>query len=109
MYAANQQSMLQGGRYPEPPRPIGPEAIEKPRIMAMIDQLEKMLSVCHDHANSIENSADRIIGPAPAEAAGPAPTPPSVTVEQRLSQVMTSAEHLSYRLGNAAQRLNSAV
>lgn len=106
MYAAKPVGTFQS--FPDA-MPSAPTPLDKPRIVAMLDQLEKLLAVCHDHVIGIENSADRITGPVPAEAGATAPAPPCTTIEQRLSMEIGRAEHLSYRLGNVVQRLNAAV
>ena len=86
-----------------------PKVSDKPRIAMQIEQLEKVLSVCHNAANDIEHVADRILGPVPQDATKEGPPPSLETVERRIQHVISIAEGLSSRLMNASTRLNSAV
>lgn len=85
------------------------KAADKPRIVQQIEQLEKVLSSCHQSASDLEHVADRILGPTPQDTAKASPTPPSDTIERKLDQVINYAEGLSARMVNASQRLNAAV
>jgi hypothetical protein len=90
------------------PRPTA-TAVEKPRIVKQLDQLEKVIAECHHLAGSVENAADRILGPTPQDGTKDAPRPPSSTLEQRFAEAISAAELLAHRLSSAAQRLNAAV
>lgn len=84
-------------------------AIEKPRIAQQLDQMEKVLSECHQIASNIEGAANRILGPTPEDASKTAGRPPSASLDQRFAELISVAESLAHRLGAASSRLNSAV
>ena len=105
MYAGQEQA-AQMDKYPDSARITA----EKPRLQQQIDQLEKVLSGCHEFAESIEGVADRILGATPkAVGKDSQPTPPPSTVEQRLAAAIGFAEMLAARLHNAQRRLASAA
>jgi translation initiation factor 2B subunit (eIF-2B alpha/beta/delta family) len=85
------------------------KTLEKPRIASQIDQLEKLLSECHQGASALENVADRILGPTPQDTSKATTQPPMDTIERRLGEVINVAQALVERLHNASQRLNQAV
>ena len=82
---------------------------DKPRLAMQLEQLDKVLSACHQHAQDIENVADRILGPVPQDASKTAGEPPSDTIERKMAMAISYAEGLSSRLLHASQRLSSAV
>src|SRR5260221_7578227 len=84
-------------------------AIDKPRIQTQLDQLAKVLSACHESANSIDRVADRILGPTPQDASKGGEKPPVDTVERKLGEAIAWAENLCTRLQGVSNRLNSAV
>jgi hypothetical protein len=107
---AEANATQQGRRYIGGTVPMPTAApIEKPRLAQQLDQLDKVLVECHQIAGSVEQAVDRILGPVPQDCAkeGPAPVPSSV--EQKMALAINYAENLMRRLGNASQRLNSAV
>ena len=85
------------------------QTIEKPRLSQQIDQLLKILSVCHDSAGDLSHAADRILGPVPANAENGGPVPTPTSIEQRLQSVIDVADALFGRLQETTKRLNSAV
>lgn len=86
-----------------------PSAIEKPRIAQQIDHLAKVLAECHNLAGSIENVADRMLGPVPQDATKGVEKAAIDTLERRLSDTIHNAEVLVARLQSASNRLNSAI
>lgn len=85
-------------------------AIEPPRMVSQLNQLEKVLAECHHCTASVEQAADRILGPVPQEAQSKkGPEPVAASLEQRLAEAISNATYLAHRIGQASQRLNSAV
>lgn len=82
----------------------------KPRLQQQLDQLDKVLSVCHEAAGGLEGCADRLTGSVAEKQAGNAATrPPSITVEQRLAESIAVTEYLLHRLNEAGARIAQAV
>lgn len=82
---------------------------DKPRLLDALERLSKTLSMCHEHAGSLEHVADRVLGPVPQDVSkGEAVSPPD-NIERRLLDAISYAENLAGRLHNTVTRLNSAV
>lgn len=88
---------------------VSPKTADRPRLAMQLEQLSKVLGECHSVAGSIEQAADRILGPVPQEAEKTPGNPPSETIERRFAELIGVAEMLSARLQHANSRLGSAV
>ena len=86
-----------------------PKPIEKPRLQQQLDQLEKVLSGCHECASRIENAADRLLNPKPQDVGKTAERPSPNSIEGRLAMMIEIAEGLGSRLIHAANQLDQTA
>lgn len=109
MQSANQQLTGSARGYTDAMQAQGVDAIAKPRLSHQLDQLQKLLTACHQAAVGITGAADRILGPVPQNPSKDGPKPPVNSIEQRFAEAIGSAEILSGELHDVLNRLNGAV
>lgn len=84
-------------------------AVEKARLPQQLDQIQKMLSVCHQAALGLSVATDRIVGSIPQNDSKDGTAPPAGTLEQRFAETIGGVESLAARLHETLKRLNAAV
>lgn len=86
-----------------------PATLSKARLPQQLDELDKILSGCHELAGDLDRAADRILGSVPQDASKSAPQPEPSSIEARLQAAIGYAERLATRLHSTSQRMNSAA
>ena len=90
---------------------VTPPSPDQPRIVALLDGLEKHLHGCMEGHQRIQNATSRLLGAEPerAEKDPRDVSPVASSVEQRLREVLHGMEILGSRLYETSQRLDSAI
>jgi hypothetical protein len=85
-------------------------ARDVPVIQRQIEMLEKALAGCHMVAERLEQAADRVTGPRPAEVRpeNAGRTPPH-SLEHRLGALHENAQYLTQRLNDTCSRFDAAI